>query len=366
MFMLLVGISGNALASAELVPPAGTFCDCFQLVNQNSTVCNLMTGCIDWFDPARADLNGESYIDIRMGEIPPIQAHFAGNGMLDCSVELKLVEAVLKNPVVSLPNGLTYQKVKDAWDQNEQQLAVDIGTYWPLIGQLINGLPQILKGYLIIGDGSGDGSDPNHITWTGSAGLIQAVMHALGGQVANPNIDLNQYVRLPQYFSQNGDADGDGCTNAEEFAAYGHDPDLYAANALDPNMHPDNCRGSALTFTRVPRGGWFEEGQGLTLLVGVAGGVGEIAYQWVRDGRELQGETTDSFTVAALSSVDTGWYSCRVTDQSKGLYETSPALVTVYAAGSLPGTDNLGLLVIAAACLLLGAFRIARAGLTRI
>ena len=109
--------------------------------------------------------------------------------------------------------------------------------------------------------------------------------------------------------------------------------------------------GYAFTFTQLPQGGWFEEGWPLELAVDVAGAVGDVTFQWIKDGAPIPDETSSLYYVDALTPIDEGWYSCRVTDESKGVAETDPVYVRVYAEGSLPAAALAGL---AALCGLIG------------
>jgi len=184
--------------------------------------------------PEAADLNGSSWVQ----EEPEVLFELNGNGLLDCVHELALVEKVFNTPFFKLPNGLKRSTIIEGWNKNYAQLAADVGMYWPLIVLLGDGLPQLMVGMMLIGDGSSDYSIPGYVSCTGSAGFIQALMFLLGDTAANPQIDLNNYARFPQYFSKYGDADGDGFTNAAEFAAFGPDPVSYVAAALDPTIVP--------------------------------------------------------------------------------------------------------------------------------
>ena len=109
-------------------------------------------------------------------------------------------------------------------------------------------------------------------------------------------------------------------------------------------------------FTEIPRGSWMEEGDRLILSVGVAGTVGEVSYQWKKDGVYLHGETFDTYTTDAVTPDDEGWYGVRVSDETKGVLETDPVLVRVFAAGSLPVTETAGLCILALACITAGGF----------
>jgi hypothetical protein len=125
----------------------------------------------------------------------------------------------------------------------------------------------------------------------------------------------------------------------------------WSFNISDPN---------GFRFVERPQGGWFEEGETLSLNVVVAGGVGQITYQWVKDGVDIPGETSASLDIAALTDQDQGWYVCRVTDESKSLHETTPVFAHVSPAGSLPvaGTMGTGLAILA--CAVAGLARLRR------
>ena len=114
-------------------------------------------------------------------------------------------------------------------------------------------------------------------------------------------------------------------------------------------------------FSEIPHGSWMEEGDPLMLSVGVAKTAGDVSYQWKKDGVYLHGETLDTYTVDAVTFDDEGWYSCRVTDESKGVLETEPVFVEVFPAGSLPAAHAWALAVAITLCILGGAFAVARA-----
>ncbi|NIA15177.1 MAG: hypothetical protein GWP08_13985, partial [Nitrospiraceae bacterium] len=106
-----------------------------------------------------------------------------------------------------------------------------------------------------------------------------------------------------------------------------------------------------------PVGGWFEVGERLELRVGLSGMVGEVSYQWVKDGSEIVGATGAVFEVASLSVSDAGWYQCFVADEAKTLYATAPVYVQVFAVGALPVAGAAGVCLAAMCVVLAGAFR---------
>lgn len=114
-------------------------------------------------------------------------------------------------------------------------------------------------------------------------------------------------------------------------------------------------------FTETPSGGWKEEGAPLELRVGFEGAVGEVTYQWLKDGAPIADATTDRYCIASLQPEDGGYYVCAVTDETKATRQTPPAYVQVFAPGSLPAAHAWALAVATTLCILAGAFAVARA-----
>jgi len=98
---------------------------------------------------------------------------------------------------------------------------------------------------------------------------------------------------------------------------------------------------SEIVFTAIPEGAWKEEGEGLTLSVGIQGAVGNVTYLWIKDGEALDGQTSSVLTIPSLQLSDQGYYWCIVTDESesKTVYQSPRAYVQVFPAGSLSGTS---------------------------
>lgn len=218
------------------------FCPAFQQVHDNQLLLLLDDEYQHLFQlllPDTADLNGASHADLASyyGTI-----EIRGNGMLDCSVELALLQQILANPSLDLSasGGIVHRMVHDAWVTNEAQLAISMREYWPLLRALVPGLAEILLGYLTIGDGSYRESPQDVYDFAGSGGVVKFVLDAFVDGLDLPVLipPLEDFVRLPQYLGAEGDADGDGVANRLEYEASGGDTSAYAANALDPNVYP--------------------------------------------------------------------------------------------------------------------------------
>lgn len=173
---------------------------------------------------AGADANGDSFL------APGPVVSFGGNGMPDCEYELKLVEAVLKDPAFSLPNGLTHALTVNAYNNNGTQFAADCNEYWDYCTVLAPGFQQVMKAMMVIGDGDVQYPEAGALNATGSVGYCAMFMFGF----LDVNLDPGNYDRLDEYFGKDGDADGDGCTNYEEYLASGGDSAVYVAYALDP------------------------------------------------------------------------------------------------------------------------------------
>jgi len=252
-------------AFADLPPdlsPTYKFCDAFLQFRTNPLLGLLGTEyqeIADRMDPDVADVNGESWVQVE----PETAFELNGNGLLDCTAELGLLYVILMDEGYD-QNGLDNPAAVAAYNHNGTQFGEDVGSYWVLFGMLVPGLHQILKGFMTLGDGEADYSNPDIIYASGSAGFVQGAMFLLGENVTNPTIDLADYARLPEWLGLCGDADGDGVTNCREYLAASSDAD-YIARALDPGVSEAGADPQALCASCPGETSW-------TLEVAVQGG----------------------------------------------------------------------------------------------
>lgn len=233
-FCLTANFGDNPLPPINL-----TFCEAFGLLYNNAPrpLLGDYASLVDYFTP-QGDLNGYSWVDKRQAK-GLILYQIGGNGLPDCSFELKLLERVLNDPNLCIcQSGLNHKAVHEAWDANFIKLAADFGTYWELGEILLPGFRQIICGYATIGDGEVDYSVENYATANGSLGLVLGVAYLFGDKIPNSQPNPDDYLKFPEWFGPSGDADGDGWTNVEEYSAAGGDADAYAAAALDPEIVP--------------------------------------------------------------------------------------------------------------------------------
>lgn len=381
--VILMGFTALAFADGAPIWPWGTnpktsalvnsFCDAQQAIMDNTLLGMLppeFAGFISYLAPATGDLNGTSYVIV-----DPTAFSLNGNGMLDCSIELKLIEEVLRDTNFSV-NGLTHVNVHAALNANSTRFNTDVGLYWSLAPGLLNGLQQVLLGHTLIGDGTAIFSEEilpptvpptyNRIDADGSWAFIQALGYALktAGIFTNA-FDGANYIRMPQYFSKAGDADSDGASNDCEYRIYGPDANAYAAAALNPAVHPTVEECAALPefgFDTVYGGGWYEAaGPQITIGVIVKDATGTVTYGWEKNSSPLPGETNSSLTLSLpAQTTDSGRYRCTATDQSKKTINAD-IYVTVVAAGMLPVTSIAGILALLAALVAAGAFAVRKA-----
>jgi hypothetical protein len=92
-------------------------------------------------------------------------------------------------------------------------------------------------------------------------------------------------------------------------------------------------------------------------LTAVAPGYPNAAYQWTKDGVAIDDATSDTYHVDALSTADTGWYTCQLTDSGKYLLTLPAVHIEVFPQGSLPAAGYAALFLTAAACVLLAILR---------
>lgn len=113
-------------------------------------------------------------------------------------------------------------------------------------------------------------------------------------------------------------------------------------------------------FTETPHPQKREIGDSLLLRVACRSTAGGLTYQWVKDTFEIPDANSPTYQVEELTEDDEGWYSCRVTDASKAVHETTPVFIEVFPTGTLPAATTPTLCLMALACTLWGVRRICR------
>lgn len=151
------------------------------------------------FDPVRTDAN--------------LDTSEKGNGIPDAD-EMALVAAVLASPALDLraTGGLDYQAVRVAWEQALASATTDIAPLsdkWPTA-------PLVAAGYSMLGKGSHTSYD--------------AMSVAFGVPLKG---DYARALALERRLAFDGDADGDGVTNLDEYRAAASRA-AYVKAALDP------------------------------------------------------------------------------------------------------------------------------------
>jgi len=327
-----------------------TFADMYILVYNNTTLQDLLPAdmksllIILW--PATSDLNGPSWVD---SSVSPTDIHLVGNGMNDAYAELELVKYFMFHPSTSV-NGLTGQMVKNNYNFDRLQIGIDIGSYWALLPSIANGLHQILLGHILVGDGDAVFSkektpgqkDYQRADYTGSWGFVRALFFLLGTANigANGNLDVNLYHRMPEYFSKDGDCDGDGASNGCEYEAYASSPptppstdplldtyySTYITNARTPTIYPPGC--VEFKFSQQPVGGTIYVGDSHNFTVAVANNNGAVTYQWNKDGTNIDGATAATYSLLD-APLGNSLYQCTATDQTPDVIVSNAVRLTV-------------------------------------
>ncbi len=113
-------------------------------------------------------------------------------------------------------------------------------------------------------------------------------------------------------------------------------------------------------FLSGPEGGTFQEGANLSWSVLVEGAVGTPTYQWFKNSNPVPGKTDSAFSIDSLTTEDSGWYECWVTDGNGTVMKTEAVYVNVKDLNAIPAVGTPALIVMAALCVLCGARRLRR------
>jgi hypothetical protein len=156
-------------------------------------------------------------------------------------------------------------------------------------------------------------------------------------------------LSLVPYLSAEGDADGDGMTNRDEYAMSGAAGfGAYVAAALDPSR---NWETAAI---RVQGPAFSEIGDGLDLRASLPAGVTVTSYVWSHNGIAMSGETGANLFRPNLTLADAGVYQVTITlAGAKTQVVSEPFVVNVVPevpAAGMAGRVGLAL----ALCMLAG------------
>ncbi len=221
-----------------------------------------------------ADLNGP-FVDT---DTPPDgQPDLPGpNGLLDAAYELGVLAALVNTPdaYAGLPTGtlpgqsapgVAPASAATAFQANYDALYTPLAPFIPILPTLVESIAEIelteeqteqildllpdlisiLAGYATLGDAD-------------SLGVVLFLTNLLGGFISGLPTEAADFQTLNAILGPDGDADGDGFTNRQEYAVFsGVDaktgepgPEAYVNAALDPGTNPDRPEG-LLNFCKI-------------------------------------------------------------------------------------------------------------------
>jgi len=301
------------------------------------------------FNPDLFDANGNLFQDGNINGDPII---IPGNGMLDF-YEFMVIDAILKRPNLNLSatGGVTYAAVRSAWDKNIDCIQAALGGAGGLADIILPGLDTLMAGFYTIGDYNSNVLTTTLITLLGTieqfpTNVNSALLYSMPSE------------HLPQWLAGDGDADGDGWSNDQEYAYFSPDGvSAYVDAALNPNIMPEDGAGR------------YEMGDFVRITV-LDKPKYNSTFQWFRNGVPLadkadhySGLGSRSLDIPSLQSGDTGAYTCVYTLPNKvgGIYPQAtygPINISV-REGAVPAGSaaGLSLLVLALSGCGLGVMR---------
>jgi len=227
------------------------------------------------FAPGSADINGG--LDLENNEPLP-------NGLLDVD-EFALLNYFFLNPNIDMSDvgGPVSSVVCQAYSQNLNQMTADLGGPTGLVNILAPDLKFLAAAYMTLGDENSVGSIVFALTEASQ-------VNDLPLNVSVPN--LNNYMLLPQWFAFDGDPDGDGFTNLEEYECFRlRSQCCYILGALDAELIPEPSQCVDLGDLE----GEGEEGEGEEGEGDIEGGI---------EGEGEGGEFVDPCDTACIETCD--------------------------------------------------------------
>jgi hypothetical protein len=146
--------------------------------------------------------------------------------------------------------------------------------------------------------------------------LEQSLELGLEIDIADYNLAMNAYL------GADGDLDGDGYTNLEEYESVCGQFDQFVEAAMDPALTPDTvpcCGVCVLTITEQPSGGRKYVGQPHVFSAVATDTEGAVTYEWFRNGESVLIGDTGLFEIPSLTLEDDGTYWCVITDATESV-----------------------------------------------
>ena len=100
-----------------------------------------------------------------------------------------------------------------------------------------------------------------------------------------------------------------------------------------------------------------QAGSTVTLTSGVQNAEGDVSYQWLKDGEEIDGATESTLVLADVSAADEGAYAVRVTDDED---EVTSTAFNLMVGENVPAAGGMGLGLLAVGLALGGAIALRR------
>ncbi len=311
------------------------------------------------------DINGPVNLNPPDGQLP-----VSANGIPDGEFELGLLAAVLNN-TYTLPGTVKNADVLTAYKANFNFFKVLVtkalanvpinkppaapSDLRPMVPGLAPWLPgalvQILAGYATEGDAQS----------VGALETLLGLLSQIGIQPPTGGVAGNT-TGFGTILGPDGDADGDGYTNRQEYNYFKNNPDsgsTAAATVIKAQLTASITPPATIPKCLVIGGGTFEEG-GMLTLTAIAQNTTALTYSWSKDGGVSIGSASQ-FVIPVLALTDSGKYKCTIgIDNTGGVVESNVVAVTVVPAGTLPIAGGLGLALLAGACALGGVGSIRR------
>jgi hypothetical protein len=314
-------------------------------------------------DGTGIDINGPVNLDPPSGQLP-----VSKNGIPDGQYELGLLAAILNNTYTLDPTktgGKTNAMVLAAFKTNFaffQQLVTqalanvplnkppappsDLRSMVPSLAPFLpSALVTILTGYATEGDAQSVGALDTLLGLLGQIGITPPV----GGVAGNT-------TGFAAILGPDGDADGDGFSNRQEYNYFKSQGPAVAIHAeLDPATVPP------VGVIILGGGKTVEEGTSLTLTAATLPGTTALTFAWTKEGSATVLGTAQQLVISVLKLSDAGKYIVSITTDAQGTTVSSQAVsVKVVASGQLPIAGGLGLALLAGACALGGVGSIRR------